>query len=126
MGYAPKLFRYLKVEIDRSRNANGQCILTGSQKLGLMREVSDSLAGRCGVLELEALTIHELGDVFVEREVAEGIAEVLVRGFMPQLSKDLALRPADFFGGYQATSCSDPWKASPAWRSWPAAARSLR
>ncbi|MCY3818208.1 MAG: ATP-binding protein [Gammaproteobacteria bacterium] len=101
--YAPKLFRYLKVEIDRNRNANGRYILTGSQKLSLMREVSDSLAGRCGVLELEALAIHELGEVFAKREATAGIAEVLVRGFMPQLWKDLALRPADFFGGYQAT-----------------------
>lgn len=101
--YAPRLFRYLKVEIDRDRSANGRFILTGSQKLNLMREVSDSLAGRCGVLELEALTVHELGEVFAEREAAEGAAEMLVRGFMPQLWKDLALRPADYFRAYQAT-----------------------
>lgn len=101
--YAPGLFRHLKVAIDRNREANGQFILTGSQKLNLMREVSDSLAGRCGVLELEALTIHELGDAFAQQEAVEGIAEVLVRGFMPQLWKDLALRPADFFRSYQAT-----------------------
>ncbi len=101
--YAPKLFRYLKVEIDRDRSANGRFILTGSQKLNLMREVSDSLAGRCGVLELEALTVRELGSTFTEREAAEGAPEVLVRGFMPQLWKDLELRPVDFFRSYQAT-----------------------
>ena len=101
--YAPGLFRHLKVAIDRNREANGQFILTGSQKLNLMRGISDSLAGRCGVLELEALAIHELGDVFAHREAAEGVAEVLVRGFMPQLWKDLTLRPADFFRSYQAT-----------------------
>lgn len=101
--YAPRLFRYLKVEIDRDRSANGRFILTGSQKLNLMREVSDSLAGRCGVLELEALTVHELGEVFAEREAAEGAAEMLVRGFMPQLWKDLVLCPADYFRAYQAT-----------------------
>lgn len=101
--YAPKLFRYLKVEIDRRREANGRFILTGSQKLSLMSGVSDSLAGRCGVLELEALSVNELGTAFVEREAAEGIAEVLVRGFMPQLWKDLDLSPVDFFRGYQAT-----------------------
>ena len=68
-----------------------------------MREVSDSLAGRCSVLELEALTVRELGAVFTTREDAEGAAEVLVRGFMPQLWKDLALSPADYFRSYQAT-----------------------
>ena len=101
--YAPGLFRYLKVEIDGNREANGQFILTGSQKFGLMKEVSDSLAGRCGVLELEGLSIEELGDTFHDRERREGIAEILVRGFMPQLWKDPDLRPADYFGSYQAT-----------------------
>ncbi len=101
--YAPKLFRHLKVEIDRNREAGGRYILTGSQKFALMREISDSLAGRCGVLELEALSINELGSAFAERESKDGIAEILVRGFMPQLWKDPELPPADFFRGYQAT-----------------------
>ena len=101
--YAPRLFRYLKVAIDRHRDANGRFILTGSQKFSLMREVSDSLAGRCGVLELEAMSIEELGDTFHDYEQREGIARVLVRGFMPQLWKDLELRPADYFSSYQAT-----------------------
>ncbi len=101
--YAPKLFRYLKVEIDRNRDANGRFILTGSQKFSLMKEVSDSLAGRCGVLELEGLSTEELGDVFHDREQREGMAGILVRGFMPQLWKDPDLRPADYFSSYQAT-----------------------
>ncbi len=101
--YAPKLFRYLKVEIDANRDANGRFILTGSQKFSLMKEVSDSLAGRCGVLELEGLSTEELGDTFHEYERGEGIARVLVRGFMPQLWKDRGLRPADYFSSYQAT-----------------------
>ncbi len=101
--YAPKLFRHLKFEIDRERNANGRFILTGSQKLSLMQEVSDSLAGRCGVVELEGLTMRELGAASVAQEATGGPAELLVRGFMPQLWKDPALRPADYFRSYQAT-----------------------
>lgn len=101
--YAPRLFRYLKIEIDENRDANGQFILTGSQKFSLMKEVSDSLAGRCGVLDLEGMSIEELGDTFHDYEQREGIAQVLVRGFMPQMWKDLGLRPADYFSSYQAT-----------------------
>ena len=97
MQYAPRLFRHLKVEIDRNRDTNGRFILTGSQKFSLMKEVSDSLAGRSGVLELEALSIEELGDTFHEYEQREGMASILVRGFMPQLWKDPGLRPADYF-----------------------------
>jgi len=101
--YAPKLFRHLKVEIDHHREACGRFILIGSQKLALMREVSDSLAGRCGVLELEALSINDLGNVFEEQESKAGIGEVLTRGFMPQLWKDIALPPIDFFRSFSAT-----------------------
>ena len=101
--YAPKLFRYLKTEIDRRREMNGRFILTGSQKFGLMQGVSESLAGRCGVLELEGLTIQELGPAFSRLEESEGTAGILERGFMPQLWKDSAMRPADYFASYQAT-----------------------
>ena len=101
--YAPKLFRYLKVEIDRHREINGRFILTGSQKFSLMQGVSESLAGRCGMLELEGLTIQELGPTFFHLEESEGITGILGRGFMPQLWKDPAMRPADYFSSYQAT-----------------------
>lgn len=53
--YALKLFRHLKAAIDADRHAMGRFILTGSQKFVLMKEVGDSLAGRCGFLELEGL-----------------------------------------------------------------------
>ena len=81
-----------------NRDANGRFILTGSQKFSLMKKVSDSLAGRCGVLELEGLSIKELGDVFHDREQREGVAGILVRGFMPQLWKDLDLPPSGSTG----------------------------
>lgn len=51
---------------------NGRFILTGSQKFSLMQGVSESMAGRCGVLELEGLTIEELGPVFSRVEESEG------------------------------------------------------
>ena len=103
--YAPKLFRYLKVEIDRHREMNGRFILIGSQKFGLMQGVSESLAGRCGVLELEGLTIEELGPVFsqpgregrnsrdsgsrVYAAALEGSGDE-ARGLFQQLSGDLS------------------------------------
>ena len=101
--YAPALFRHLKTAIDGSREQNGQYILTGSQKFSLMREVADSLAGRCGIAELEALSGHELAASYADVEKTAGIASVLVRGFMPQLWKDIELLPVDFFRSYQAT-----------------------
>ncbi len=47
---APDLFSYLQMEIDH-HPAPGRFILTGSQQLGLMASVTQSLAGRTGLLE---------------------------------------------------------------------------
>ncbi len=58
--YAPRLFRHLKVTIDSARHEPGRFVLTGSQKFVLMREVSDSLAGRVALIELETLSLTEL------------------------------------------------------------------
>ena len=57
--YAPELLRYLKVRIDRDRSP-GRFMLTGSQVFQLMQGVSESLAGRCGVVNLQTLGYEEL------------------------------------------------------------------
>ncbi|MBE7500076.1 MAG: AAA family ATPase [Verrucomicrobiales bacterium] len=49
--YAPALFRHLKSVVDAQRDRAGQFLLTGSQKVTLMRGVSESLAGRAAILE---------------------------------------------------------------------------
>lgn len=50
--YAPELLPYLKLRIDQARKRHGRFILTGSQQFQLMRNVSESLAGRIAILEL--------------------------------------------------------------------------
>jgi predicted AAA+ superfamily ATPase len=57
--YAPGLFRHLKVAVDSNRAHNGQFLLTGSQKFTLMKSVSESLAGRADIAELETLSLAE-------------------------------------------------------------------
>jgi predicted AAA+ superfamily ATPase len=59
--YAPQLFSQLKIMIDRHKK-NGMYWLTGSQKFSLMTQVSDSLAGRIGILELNGLSQSEIED----------------------------------------------------------------
>lgn len=57
--YAPELLPALKRRVDRSEK-NGQYFLTGSQNLSVLRNVSESLAGRVGILRLDGLTPAEL------------------------------------------------------------------
>ena len=58
--YAPGLFRHLKADVDAHRRDKGRFLLTGSQKLTLLEHVSESLAGRAAVLELETLSWREI------------------------------------------------------------------
>ena len=50
--HVPDLLSYLQVEVDERPEPRGRFILTGSQHFGLTDAVSQSLAGRVGVLNL--------------------------------------------------------------------------
>jgi hypothetical protein len=76
--YVPRLFSYLKVRIDADRAGYGRFVLTGSQQFQMMRDVSDSLAGRVAVLELLPFALEELGD-----RVASTAAEQIWQGGYP-------------------------------------------
>lgn len=57
--YAPELLSYLKMRIDRDRTRCGRYVLTGSQQFVLMKGVSESLAGRVGLLEVMPFDLAE-------------------------------------------------------------------
>lgn len=96
--YAPKLFRHLKIEIDRDRHSMGRFILTGSQKFTLMREVSDSLAGRAAILNLENLSARELKLASTDLWLNS-----LARGFYPELWRQRDLDRNAFYSSYVAS-----------------------
>lgn len=56
----PEIFAALRGLIDRDRRRNGRFILLGSAQPTLIRQVSESLAGRVGILELDPLTVAEV------------------------------------------------------------------
>ena len=57
--YAPELFSYIKIEIDKGAPASSFW-LTGSQAFKLMELAQESLAGRVAILHMPALSQHEL------------------------------------------------------------------
>lgn len=60
--YAPGLFPYIKIILDRDHK-KGQFFLSGSQQFNMMKNVSESLAGRIGILHLAGLSLRERGSV---------------------------------------------------------------
>lgn len=55
-----ELFRHLRGVIDADRNQKNRFILTGSSSPELIRQASESLAGRLGMVELGTLKMNEL------------------------------------------------------------------
>ena len=95
----PSLLSYIQVIADRDRKA-GQYVLTGSHQPKLKAEISQSLAGRTGILQLLPLSIAELAAAgcSLERDT------LLHRGFMPKLyampDADAELEYSNYFATY--------------------------
>ena len=56
------IFKRLKIELDNTESY-GNYYLTGSQKLQLIESISESLAGRVSLLEMEGLSLREINKV---------------------------------------------------------------
>ena len=57
--YATELLPYIKMSVDRSKR-KGDFWITGSQAFRLMKNVSESLAGRVGIVNLQGLSDAEI------------------------------------------------------------------
>lgn len=78
---APELLNYLQEILDNTTE-DGLFILTGSNNLLLQENVSQTLAGRIGVLDLFPLSYQELQN----QERNYSLNELLLRGFLPRNS----------------------------------------
>lgn len=79
--HAPDLLTYLQSEID-ARPEPGRFILTGSQHFALSQSISQSLAGRCGILVLLPPDLGELGKF---PEAPDELFHLLWQGAYPRI-----------------------------------------
>jgi len=118
--YAPEIFHYIKILLDKSHH-KGDFFLTGSQSFELMKNVTESLAGRAGILDLFGLSMREINGEswnkpFVptlkylqERNANKTrlripeIWEMIHRGSMPELVLNTDFNKADFYADYIKT-----------------------
>ena len=119
---APGLFAALRVAIDRDRRP-GRYVLSGSASPALMRDVSESLAGRVGILSLGPLTAaeqsHRPPSDFLRRLLqARAIADLVWPDPLAPNIRKLWLR-----GGYPEPSLMDDPVS--AWRWFDAYSRTV-
>lgn len=112
--YAPELLPYIKIQAD-SRKQNGLYYLTGSQMFYMMKDVSESLAGRTGILSMYSLSRAEIESresvpflpdrikMVSSDDTITDIFEKIYRGGMPRMITDEGLLPEDYFGSYMQT-----------------------
>lgn len=83
--YAPELFRYLKMVVDQRQQA-GDYWLTGSQQFHLMKGISESLAGRVGLLKILGLSLKEIQGIEIPEPFIPDPSQLRIRSkHSPQL-----------------------------------------
>ena len=95
---APQLFSYLQTKVDE-QIIPGMFVLTGSQQFGLLSGITQSLAGRVGLIHLLPFSASELSSAGL---LPGSLEELHVRGLYPPLY-DRRILPGDWFAGYIAT-----------------------
>lgn len=115
--HAPQLFSQIKIKVDHEQKYGAFC-LSGSQPLNLMKNVSESLAGRVGILELPTLSLREIQkdsfnmpfvpslDYISKRQntakMPKNIWTIIHRGGYPEMQNP-AMNWATFFSSYVTT-----------------------
>jgi uncharacterized protein len=94
----PEILSYIQVVVDRDPQP-GRFVLTGSQRLGLTQSVSQTLAGRCGLLTLLPPSLDEL-QAFPNAPT--DLYHLLWQGAYPRIY-DRGIPPHQWLADYVAT-----------------------
>lgn len=120
--YAPELFDYIKIYVDREKRC-GDFWLTGSQTFRMMKHVTESLAGRAGIVQMLGLSSSEVRGLHfspfrvdvpeLTRRMAQTapmtlpeIFERIFRGSMPRLYENPDVDRAQYYESYLETYIS--------------------
>lgn len=118
--YAPELLPYIKIRIDKAKK-DGAYFLTGSQMFVMMRNISETLAGRIAILSLYSFSETEirgvprsfflpnLSDAEAVRRTnenpteSETVFQRIFRGGMPRMIVKKEITEDIFFSSYVQT-----------------------
>ncbi|MDD3593267.1 MAG: ATP-binding protein [Candidatus Gastranaerophilales bacterium] len=120
--YAPELFSYIKMHVDKNQQP-GAFWLTGSQKFHLMKNVTETLAGRVAIIDMLGISYPELTnniehssaflptDEWIENRIKlktkpldiNEVYEIIFRGSFPKLLSDKDMPRDIFYSSYVQT-----------------------
>ena len=115
---APEIFNEIKRIVD-SKEEYGTIILTGSQTFSLMNNITETLAGRIGIIEMNGLTLREIRGSAFDKPVimtdeylnradtttisVEKLWKTIHRGDMPELYRNKAAEWNLYYSSYIKT-----------------------
>ena len=94
----PALFSYLQTRVDAEKKM-GQFVLTGSQQFGLLSNITQTLAGRVGMVQLLPFSLQEMqqGELAIH-----DLDDLMWRGMYPPVH-DRQLAPEQWYANYLVT-----------------------
>lgn len=101
--WAPHLMSYIKMDIDSQREKTGSYVFTGSQQFSLIKNLSDSLAGRIAILDLLPLSCQEKRLAIPLPTTLGAFTHAALRGSYPELTVKSDMDAASWFGSYIQT-----------------------
>ena len=96
--HCPDLLSYLQTRVDREKRM-GLFVLTGSQNFQLISRITQSLAGRAGLVQLLPFSLAELATADL---APTDLNDFLLKGLYPPLY-DRELDPPEWYGNYLMT-----------------------
>jgi predicted AAA+ superfamily ATPase len=100
---APGLLSYVKIRVDSRRSVKGQYVFTGSQQFGLIKNLSDSLAGRIALLELLPLSMAEKRRHLLLPDSISLFRHAALSGSYPELVVDECVDLQSWYASYLQT-----------------------
>jgi uncharacterized protein len=94
----PNLFSYMQTKVDKDK-IMGQYILSGSQNFHFMENITQSLAGRVGILKLFPFDFFELKSAGM---LEKDFIKAMLKGFYPAIY-DRGIPPKTFYSNYIQT-----------------------
>jgi len=93
--YVPMILSYIQLEVD-AKQRPGYFVLTGFQNYLMNEKITQSLAGRVGILTLLPFSIHELKEY---KLISDKPSEMIIQGGYPRVYTEKIL-PSAFYASY--------------------------
>jgi len=105
--YVPGLLPYLKMKVDEERRSKGRFILTGSQQFNLMKDISETLAGRIALFTLLPFSCSETRKIEGEKASPVRTGDFFVyaslNGLFPEICVNKEMDARLWYGSYLQT-----------------------